>query len=249
MLDIEKEKIEEFCHQEEREILRKRILDQRAKRLNKVLDLMEQGVIFLDPDTAYIDEQVTIGSGTTIGPSVIIQGNSHIGSNVTIWQNTRIVDSFIDDGTVIDQSVIAESKIGKDTNIGPFAYLRPKSVIGDKCKIGDFVEVKNSTIGDGTKASHLTYIGDADLGENINLGCGVVFVNYDGTNKHRTTVEDGCFVGCNVNLVSPVKLEQGSYIAAGTTVTEDVPSDALCVGRQKQNIKLNWAKEKGLYRK
>ena len=160
-----------------------------------------------------------------------------------------IEKSVLSDNVNILSSVVLESKIGGGTKVGPFAYLRPNSVIGRDCKIGDFVEVKNSTLGDGTKASHLTYIGDSDLGNDINLGCGVVFVNYDGTNKYRSTIEDGAFIGCNTNLVSPVNVGKGAYIAAGTTVTKNVPEDALCVGRARQKVIEGWASDRGLYRK
>ena len=133
--------------------------------------------------------------------------------------------------------------------MGPFAYLRPQSRIGSKCKIGDFVEVKNSTLGDGTKASHLTYIGDSDIGRDVNLGCGVVFVNYDGTNKYRSEVEDGAFIGCNSNLVSPVKVGKGAYIAAGSTVTKDVESDALYIARSRGRELPGWVSARGILKK
>ncbi|MPN50577.1 Bifunctional protein GlmU [bioreactor metagenome] len=136
--------------------------------------------------------------------------------------------------------------MGNNTNIGPFAYLRPGSVIGNDVKVGDFVEVKNSSVGDGTKASHLTYIGDSDVGENVNIGCGVIFVNYDGKEKHRSVVKSGSFVGCNVNLVSPVVVEEGAYVAAGTTVTRNVPKGALCVGRAREKNIEGWVARRGL---
>ena len=215
----------------------------------KALSLMESGVNFVDLDSVYIDDEVQIGKGTFVGPCVTLEGNTFIGENCAIYQNTRIVDSKIASGTTVQSSVILSSEVGENTSVGPFAYIRPGSKIGNDCKVGDFVEVKNSTMGDGTKSAHLTYIGDADLGKNINLGCGVVFVNYDGSNKHRSTVGDGAFIGCNSNIVSPVEIGKGAYIAAGTTVTEDVPDDAMAIGRSKQENKQNWSKEKGLYRK
>ena len=215
----------------------------------KALSLMESGVNFVDLDSVYIDDEVQIGKGTFVGPCVTLEGNTFIGENCAIYQNARIVDSKIASGTTVQSSVILSSEVGENTSVGPFAYIRPGSKIGNDCKVGDFVEVKNSTMGDGTKSAHLTYIGDADLGKNINLGCGVVFVNYDGSNKHRSTVGDGAFIGCNSNIVSPVEIGKGAYIAAGTTVTEDVPDDAMAIGRSKQENKQNWSKEKGLYRK
>lgn len=153
-------------------------------RLERNLAYMEAGVNFIDIKMAYIDEGVRIGKGTTIYPCAVIEGDVEIGENCVIGQNTRIKDSVIGDGTSVQSSVILESKVGCDTTIGPFAYLRPGSDIGNGCRVGDFVEIKNSKLGDGAKASHLTYVGDSDVGEKVNLGCGVVFVNYDGS-KNR----------------------------------------------------------------
>lgn len=210
---------------------------------------LSNGVRFIDLNAAYIDETVIIGKGTIIWPGVILEGNTAVGEDCVIGQNTRAVDSVIGNGVQVQSSVILESKVGNNTNIGPFAYLRPGSVVGNDVKVGDFVEVKNSTIGDGSKASHLAYIGDSDVGEDVNIGCGVVFVNYDGRNKHRSVVKDGAFVGCNVNLVSPVVVEEGAYIAAGTTVTRDVPNGALCVGRAKEKNIEGWVSRRGLLEK
>lgn len=221
----------------------------KERRLEICIDHMRNGVNFADIESAYIDETVVIGEGTFIGPCVTIEGNTVIGKNCSILQNTRIKDSIIGDEVEITASHVLESKVGDQTKVGPFAYLRPKSDIGKKCKVGDFVEVKNSTMGDGSKASHLTYIGDSDVGKDVNMGCGVVFVNYDGTNKFRSTIGDGAFVGCNTNLVSPVNVEKGAYIAAGSTVTEDVPENALCIARSKQTNIEGWAEKRGLYRK
>lgn len=207
---------------------------------------IENGVVFVDSETAYIDEEVTIGSGTIIYPNVILEGNTVIGENCTIGMSTRIKDSIIADGVDIQNSVILESEVGAKTKVGPFAYIRPNSKVGINCKVGDFVEIKNSNFGNGSKASHLTYIGDADVGEDVNLGCGVVFVNYNGKDKNRTIVKDGAFVGCNSNLVSPVIVEESAYIAAGSTVVENVPSDALYVARSKGRIIKEWVKKRGL---
>lgn len=204
----------------------------------------ESGVIFLDETSVYIDEDVIIGKGTKIYPNVVIEGNTKIGENVIVGMSTNIVNSTIDDEVEIQMSVIKESQIGKKTTVGPFAYLRPGSKIGENCKIGDFVEVKNSLVGNGSKASHLTYIGDADIGEGVNLGCGVVFVNYDGANKYRSKVEDGVFVGCNSNIVSPVCLGRDSYIAAGSTVTDSVEAKSLYIGRSRGVEKKNWTSPK-----
>lgn len=224
-------------------------IENKESNKKRIIEYMEAGVTFLDIDTVFIDDGVKIGEGTVIEPCVQISGKTEIGANCLIGQNSRVENSILSDEVKVLSSVVLESRIGSGTNVGPFAYLRPNSVVGRNCKIGDFVEVKNSTLGDGTKASHLTYIGDSDLGNDINLGCGVVFVNYDGTNKYRSTIEDGAFIGCNTNLVSPVNVGKGAYIAAGTTVTKDVPEDALCVGRARQKVIEGWAEERGLYRK
>ena len=219
------------------------------ERLEIVLSHIQAGVSFVDWKTAYIDRGVSIGEGTTIGPCVILEGNTKIGRSCDIGHNTKIVDSVIDDGVNIQCSVILQSTIGSRTKVGPFAYLRPHSHIGRDAKVGDFVEVKNSTLGDGAKASHLTYIGDADVGDGVNLGCGVVFVNYNGSEKNRSTVEEGAFIGCNTNLIAPVTVGKGSYVAAGTTITRDVPPGALCVGRAKERIIPDWVEKRGILKK
>ena len=166
---------------------------QQRARIERNLSYTDQGVVFIDAGTVYIDEGVRIGAGTVIYPCVVIEGDVEIGENCVIGQNTRIKDSSIGDDTTVQSSVILESRVGSGTSVGPFAYLRPGSDIGDGCKVGDFVEVKNSRMGDGSKAAHLTYIGDSDVGERVNLGCGVVFVNYDGSKKYRSVVEDDAF--------------------------------------------------------
>ena len=219
------------------------------QRISRNLDYLEAGVRFIDIRTAYIDEGVTIGAGTVIYPCVVIEGDVTIGENCTIGQNSRIKDSVIGDDTSIQSSVILESKVGSGTSVGPFAYLRPNSEVGDGCKVGDFVEIKNSKLGDGAKAAHLTYVGDSDVGERVNLGCGVVLVNYDGSRKYRSVVEDGAFIGCNVNLVSPVHVGKDAYIAAGSTITEDVPDGALYVARAKGRTLEGWVEKKGILKK
>ena len=219
------------------------------QRISRNLDYLEAGVRFIDIRTAYIDEGVTIGAGTVIYPCVVIEGDVTIGENCTIGQNSRIKESVIGDDTSIQSSVILESKVGSGTSVGPFAYLRPNSEVGDGCKEGDFVEIKNSKLGDGAKAAHLTYVGDSDVGERVNLGCGVVFVNYDGSRKYRSVVEDGAFIGCNVNLVSPVHVGKDAYIAAGSTITEDVPDGALYVARAKGMTLEGWVEKKGILKK
>lgn len=218
-------------------------------RLERNLAYMEAGVDFIDLKMAYIDEGVKIGKGTIIYPCAVIEGDVTIGENCVIGQNTRIKDSVIGDGTTIQSSVILESKVGCETTIGPFAYLRPGSDIGNKCRVGDFVEIKNSRLADGAKASHLTYVGDSDVGEKVNLGCGVVFVNYNGSKKFRSVVEDGAFIGCNVNLISPVHVGKGAYVAAGSTITNDVPDGALYVARARGKSLEGWVEKSGILNK
>ena len=202
------------------------------------------GVIFIDENSVYIDESVEIGNGTLIEPNVMLRGNTIIGENVTIGFCSDITNSKINDGVTIKHSVIVDSEIGKDTTVGPFAYLRPNSKIGEKVKIGDFVEIKNSTIDDGTKLSHLTYVGDAEVGKNVNFGCGTVVVNYDGKKKHKTIIKDNAFIGCNTNLISPVTIEQNAYTVAGSSITDDVPKDSLAIARARQVVKKDWVKSR-----
>ena len=222
---------------------------QTEARLARNLAHMQRGVQFVDLQSAYIDAEVEIGAGTLIGPRVTLEGSTVIGQNCVIRQNTRIKDSRIADGVEIESSVILESSVGSGTTVGPFAYLRPHTVVGANCKVGDFVEMKNSSFGDGSKAAHLTYVGDADVGSGVNLGCGVVFVNYDGTNKYRAQIGNDVFVGCNSNLVSPVQVGDGAYIAAGSTVTEDVEADALYIARSRGTQKQGWVSAKGIWNK
>lgn len=219
------------------------------ERFARAAKYIEAGVKFVDLCTAYIDDGVQIGEGTVIGSCVTLEGNTVIGKNCVIGQNTKIKDSEIGDEVEIQMSVITESTVGNGTKVGPFAYMRPNSRVGTNCKVGDFVEIKNSTFGDGSKASHLTYIGDSDVGKDVNLGCGVVFVNYDGTKKYRSTVGDGAFIGCNSNLVSPVEVGDGAYVAAGSTVTENVEADSLYIARARGQKKQGWVSTKGILKK
>ncbi len=220
-----------------------------ARRIERNLEYLDAGVVFIDLKAVYIDEGVRIGKGTVIYPCVVLEGNVEIGENCTIGQNTRIKDSIIGNGTSIQSSVILESKVGNETSVGPFAYLRPNSEIGSHCKVGDFVEIKNSRLDDGAKAAHLTYVGDSDVGKKVNLGCGVVFVNYDGSKKYRSVVEDGAFIGCNVNLVSPVHVGKDAYVAAGSTITNDVEDGALYVARSKGKSIEGWVEKRGILKK
>ena len=207
---------------------------------------MENGVTLIDPKTTYIGADVEIGKDTIISPNNILEGNTVIGENCLLYQNSRIKDSVIGNEVDIQSSVILDSKIGDNTTVGPFAYIRPDSIIGKSTRIGDFVEIKKATIGDGTKVSHLTYIGDAEVGSGCNFGCGTVVVNYDGKEKHKTIIGDHSFIGCNTNLVSPVKVGDNTYIAAGSTITAEVKEGDLAVARAKQRNISGWVEKRGL---
>ncbi|MEG1870979.1 MAG: bifunctional UDP-N-acetylglucosamine diphosphorylase/glucosamine-1-phosphate N-acetyltransferase GlmU [Peptostreptococcaceae bacterium] len=212
------------------------------KRINEAH--MVNGVTIIDTNSTYIESDVEIGNDTIIYPGVMLKGNTKIGSSCTIEMNSSIENSTIGDNTEVKNSTIIDSIVGENTTVGPYAYLRPNSNIGNNVKIGDFVEVKNATIEDNSKASHLSYIGDAHVGKDVNIGCGVVFVNYDGKNKFKSVVKDGAFIGSNSNLVSPVTIEEDGYIATGSTITNDVPKGALAIARQRQVVKEGWVDKK-----
>lgn len=211
---------------------------------------MEQGVRFLDPATVYVDPRVSIGKRTCVLPNTILRGRTTIGTDCEIGPGAVIRDCTVGNHSEVNASQIRESVVGDYTTVGPYAYLRPNSRVGNHVKVGDFVEVKNSVIGDGTKISHLTYVGDSDVGERVNFGCGTVTTNYDGHRKYRCTIGNDVFLGCNTNLVAPVTLGDGSYTAAGSTITKDVPADALAVARAQQTVKEGWAaRRRKLYEK
>lgn len=211
------------------------------KRINEAH--MTNGVSFVDPASTYIDAGVVIGSDTVIEAGVQLQGETVIGMDCMIGAHSRIVDSVVEDNVVITNSVVESSHVKKSADIGPFAHLRPNAEIGEGAHIGNFVEVKNAEIGNHTKVGHLTYVGDATLGEDINVGCGVVFVNYDGKQKHHTKVGAHSFIGSNSNIVAPVTIEENSSIAAGSTITNDVPEYALAIARARQVNKEGYAKK------
>lgn len=212
------------------------------ERINN--NLMIDGVTLIDPQNTYIDAGVEVEQDVTIYPGVILEGSTKIKQGAVLYPGSRISDSVIGYDTVVQNSVILQSVVGNGSTIGPYAYLRPNSAVGNGCRIGDFVEVKNCNIMDGAKVSHLSYVGDGEIGENANVGCGVVFVNYDGKKKGFTAVGKNAFVGCNVNLIAPVTVGEGAYVAAGSTVTTDVEPDALCVARSRQRTIPGWAKRR-----
>ena len=212
------------------------------KRINKAL--MISGVTLIDPDSTYISAEAEIAPDTVIYPNTVIKGKTKIASGCTIGVSCMLDNAVIGENCEIISSVILDSKISDNVHIGPFAYIRPGCSVGSNVKVGDFVELKNSNIGSGTKISHLTYVGDSDVGEKVNFGCGTVTVNYDSKKKHRTTIGNNAFIGCNTNLVAPVTVGDGAYTAAGSTVTDDVPEDSLAIARAKQVNKEGWVKKK-----
>ncbi len=222
-------------------------------QLSEVNKLMQQrinkrhmlsGVTLIDPDNTYIEDSVIIGNDTIIYPGVILEDNTSIGSHCIIGPNSRIINSTIKDNVNVESSKVIESYVDDNTTVGPFAYLRPGTKLGKNVKIGDFVEVKKSVIGDNSKSSHLSYIGDAEVGKNVNIGCGVVFVNYDGKNKHKTIVGDGAFIGSNSNLVAPVNINDGGYVACGSTITKNVETGDLAIARARQVNKKGLGKDR-----
>ena len=214
------------------------------KRINEVH--MRNGVTIIDPSATYIESDVEIGADTVVYPGTMIKGKTVIGSECKIGPNTEIDSCQVGNETVIRQSAAFDSSIGSHVNIGPFAHIRPQSTLADDVKIGNFVEVKKAVFGTGSKASHLSYIGDAEVGSNVNIGCGSITVNYDGKNKYLTKIEDDVFIGCNSNLVAPATISQGSYVAAGSTITKNVPEDALAIARARQENKENYVKKLNL---
>ncbi len=204
---------------------------------------MKNGVTITDPSNTYIDTDVIIGSDTVILPGTVIQGATKIGEGCKIGPNSEMNNCEISHNTIVEQSVLSDSSVGSHVKIGPFAHIRPESDIQDEVKIGNFVEVKKTYFGKGSKASHLSYIGDAEVGRNVNIGCGSITVNYDGKNKFLTKIDDDVFVGCNSNLVAPVTVKEGAYIAAGSTITDDVPESALAIARARQVNKENYVEK------
>ena len=204
---------------------------------------MVNGVTFVNPEATYIDVDVEIGNDTLIEAGVNIKGRTVIGSECVIGANSEIIDSVIHDEVVIQSSTIKNAVIYSGADVGPYAHIRPNSKIGENVHVGNFVEIKNAKIDAGTKVGHLTYVGDADLGKDINIGCGTVFVNYDGKNKFRSVIEDDVFIGCNANIIAPVRVGKNAYIAAGSTITEDVPTKNMAIARARQVNKPGYAEK------
>ena len=223
-----------------------------AEKEKYYLDIIEKhaenGVEFFTSHGIIIEPQVKIGKGTQILPGTILRGETEIGENCVIGPNSLIEDSIIEDGVTLNNVQCFSSTVKKNASVGPFARIRPDCVIGEGVKAGNFVEFKNATIGDRTSVSHLTYIGDADFGSEVNVGCGCATVNYNGKEKNRTRVDDHAFIGCSTYLVAPVSVGKNAYTAAGSVITEDVPANSLAIARARQSVKKDWIIKKKPYK-
>jgi bifunctional UDP-N-acetylglucosamine pyrophosphorylase / glucosamine-1-phosphate N-acetyltransferase len=211
-------------------------------RTRKNRAVMLNGVTLEDPATTYIDEDVSIGADTVIGPGVVLEGTTSIGTGCRIRAGARLTNAVIgNEVTILDRTIIVDSSVASGAAVGPFAHLRPDSVVGERARIGNFVELKKTTLGPGSKANHLAYLGDATIGEDVNVGAGTITCNYDGERKHPTVIEDRVFIGSDSQLIAPVRIGKGAYVAAGSSITDDVPDDALAIARGRQENKAGWA--------
>jgi bifunctional UDP-N-acetylglucosamine pyrophosphorylase/glucosamine-1-phosphate N-acetyltransferase len=215
----------------------------RALHRRKAFALMEAGVTIVDPETTYIDVEVKVAQDTILEPGVMLTGATEIGRGVSIGMGSRIADSVIGEGTtLLPYCVVSQSRIGRACRIGPFAHLRPETLLDEGARIGNFVETKKVHMGQGSKANHLSYLGDAEIGRDANIGAGTITCNYDGVQKLRTIIEDEVFIGSDTQLVAPVRVRRGAYIGAGSTITKDVPAYALALSRPDQVLKEDWAR-------
>jgi bifunctional UDP-N-acetylglucosamine pyrophosphorylase / glucosamine-1-phosphate N-acetyltransferase len=242
--------VEAVCLSDPREILgvnsRKELAQVSAVlRTRKNEELMAAGVTIEDPDTTWVHPDVVVGPDTILHPGVYLEGKTHVGSGCEIHAGVRIVDSILGDRVVVNNfCVIRQSQIDSGAQVGPFAQLRPDSHVGESAHVGNFVELKKTTLGKGSKANHLAYLGDATIGEKVNIGAGTITCNYDGVNKNPTTIEDGAFIGSDSQLIAPVTIGTGAYVAAGSTITEDVPPESLAIARGRQINKPGWKKKR-----
>ncbi|MFP5308705.1 MAG: bifunctional UDP-N-acetylglucosamine diphosphorylase/glucosamine-1-phosphate N-acetyltransferase GlmU [Actinomycetes bacterium] len=212
-----------------------------VRRRRHLEELMRAGVTVVDPVSTHVDVDVVVGVDTVLLPNTVLEGGTVVGAGCEVGPSSRLVGCTVADGATVTFSVATDAWIGPGASVGPFAHLRPGTRLADDTKVGAFAETKNATLGRGSKVPHLAYVGDATIGEGVNLSCGVITVNYDGTTKSHTTVEDGAFVGCDTSLVAPVTVGAGAYVAAGSVVTDDVPADALAIARSRQVVKEGWA--------
>ncbi len=220
-----------------------------TERTKIIAELIEKGVEIPCFDGIIIEKNVQIKSGTIIMPNTVLLGDVKIGADCVIGPNSYIVDSIVGDNTKLNNTQVYNSEVGSGVTAGPFVHIRPNCKIKDNVHIGNFVEVKNSNVDEGSKLPHLLYVGDSDVGKDVNFGCGCVTVNYDGRNKSRTVVKDGAFIGCNTNLVAPVTVGENAFTAAGSTITEDVPDNALALARTRQTVKKDWVTIKKPYKR
>jgi bifunctional UDP-N-acetylglucosamine pyrophosphorylase / glucosamine-1-phosphate N-acetyltransferase len=214
-------------------------------RQAKCEELMAAGVTIIDPATTYVGPDVEVGHDTVLHPNVYLEGRTTIGAACEIHAGSRLVDATVDDHVVIlNYCVITESRVRAHAQLGPFAHVRPGSDVGEDARIGNYVELKKTTLGRGSKASHLTYLGDATVGEDVNVGAGVITCNYDGVHKHPTVIGDGAFIGSDSQLVAPVRVGRGAFVAAGSSITQDVPDESLGIARSRQENKEGWARRR-----
>jgi bifunctional UDP-N-acetylglucosamine pyrophosphorylase/glucosamine-1-phosphate N-acetyltransferase len=214
-------------------------------RRRKCHALMSEGVTIIDPDSTFIDADVQIGPDSVIYPSVQIQGQTVIGEEVTIHSFSRISNSKVGSRSlVLEGCVIVDSSLGEQVSVGPYAHLRMNTTLADTVKVGNFVEIKKSSLNTGTKSMHLAYLGDATIGKEVNIGAGTITCNYDGVQKHPTIIEDGAFIGTDSQLIAPVRIGKNAYVAAGSSVTDDVPADSLAIARGRQVVKEGWVKSR-----
>ncbi len=219
-----------------------------AARENRTAEYKARGVIIPFPETVFIGEQVTLTPGCVLLGGTILTGTTVIGKGSVIGPNTVLHNVDVGEETELNNVTGTDSRVGSFCSIGPFVNIRPNCTVADKVHLGNFVEVKNSTVGENTKVSHLTYVGDSDVGRDCNFGCGTVTVNYTGKQKFRTTIGDHVFIGCNTNLIAPVTIGDFGYTAAGSTITEDVPANALGIARARQVNKIDWVLKKKPYK-
>ncbi len=213
------------------------------KKINEMW--MLRGVGMVDPDRTYIDSEVQFGTDVTLYPNIYLEGSTMIASEVTIYPNCRITDCYIDSGCVIyENSSLDSAHVESGVKIGPFARIRPDTYISSGARIGNFVELKKTTVGKGSKANHLSYLGDATIGSGVNIGAGTITCNYDGEKKYQTVIEDGVFIGSDTQLIAPVKVGKDAYVGAGSSITEDVPPGSLAIARGRQVIKSDWVANK-----
>lgn len=214
----------------------------RVLRARKNRALMLDGVTLEDPATTYVDDDVVIGEDTVLGPNVLLEGHTRVGRGCRIGPGSHLTNAMLSDNvTVRDRSLIVDSTIEAGAVIGPFAHIRPQSIVGENAHVGNFVELKKTRLGRGSKANHLAYLGDATIGDRVNIGAGTITCNYDGVAKHPTVIEDEVFIGSDSQLIAPVRVGRGAYVAAGSSITADVPADSLAIARGRQENKPDWA--------